>query len=79
MSAVSKKVTPASTARRTIGSAASSSSSHARCAGSPKPIMPRQIRDTFSPDEPSRAYSMPSPPGPARGSQAILDAANALA
>jgi hypothetical protein len=35
MSAVSKKVTPASTARRTIGSAASADRNHGSSAGSP--------------------------------------------
>src|SRR5262245_46859475 len=58
MSAVSKKVTPESTALRTIGSAASSRSAQARSVGSPKLIIPRQIRDTFRPVCPNRAYCM---------------------
>jgi hypothetical protein len=72
-SAVSKKVTPASTARRTIGSAASSSSARGRTAGSPKLIMPRQIRDTFIPVEPKRTYSMP-PPSPRAGGTIVGEA-----
>src|SRR6266567_7912002 len=58
MSAVSKKLTPTSTARRTIGSAASSRKIHGRDDGSPKLIMPRAIRETLRPDEPNRRYSM---------------------
>src|SRR3954466_613061 len=51
---------PPSTARRTIGSASFSSSAHLRDALSPKLIMPRQIRETLRPVEPSRAYSIAS-------------------
>jgi hypothetical protein len=54
VSAVSKKVTPASTARFTIGSASRSPSCHSREVGSPKLIIPRPIRETFRPDEPKR-------------------------
>jgi hypothetical protein len=54
MSAVSKKFTPSSTARRTIGSASSSDRNHARRSLSPKLIIPRQTGDTFSPDAPNR-------------------------
>ena len=54
MSAVSKKVTPPSTARRTIGSAAASSRTQSRSLPPlPKLIMPRQIRETRSPVAPS--------------------------
>ena len=52
VSAVSKKVTPPSTAARTIGSAASSSMTQARSLSFPKPIMPRQILETRRPDVP---------------------------
>ncbi len=51
-SAVSKKVTPPSTAAFTIGSAASSSMTQGRSLSFPKPIMPRQTLETRSPDVP---------------------------
>src|SRR5688500_3914201 len=49
---------PASTAWRTIGSAASSPSAHTRLGPPPKLIIPRQIRDTFKPESPRRRYRM---------------------
>jgi hypothetical protein len=56
VSAVSKNVTPPSTAARTIGSAAPSSSTHARSLSLPKLIMPRQMRDTRRPVAPRLTY-----------------------
>jgi hypothetical protein len=61
VSAVSKKVTPPSTAARTIGSAASSSSTHALSLSLPKLIIPRHTRETRSPVAPRFTYSMASP------------------
>ena len=58
VSAVSKKLMPPSTAALMIGSAASSSSAHARSRWAPKPIMPRQTRETRRPDVPRFTYSM---------------------
>jgi hypothetical protein len=55
---VSKKITPPSTAARTIGSAASSSSTHGRSLLLPKLIIPRHTRDTRMPVAPRLAYSM---------------------
>src|SRR5262245_10226311 len=52
---------PASTAWRTIGSAAAPSRNHSRCAGSRYVIIPRQIRDTLRPVEPRRTCSMRAP------------------
>ena len=52
VSAVSKKVTPPSTAARTMGSAASSSMTQARSLSFPNPIMPRQTLETRRPDVP---------------------------
>jgi hypothetical protein len=49
MSAVSKTLTPSSTARRTIGRASASPSTHGRHSGVPKVIMPSATRETFSP------------------------------
>src|SRR5512133_3030845 len=61
MSAVSKKLMPRSTACLTTGRDAASSSTHGRHCGEPYVIMPRQMRETFRPVEPRRAYSMFSP------------------
>src|SRR6266508_1694079 len=61
-SAVSKNVTPCSTALRTIGSAVSSSTAHARIVLSPKLIMPMQIRETLTPAVPNRSYFNVRPP-----------------
>jgi len=55
---VSKKITPPSTAARTIGSAASSSSTHGRWLLFPKLIIPRHTRDTRMPVAPRLTYSM---------------------
>src|SRR5271154_1860750 len=60
VSAVSKKVIPPSTAACTIGSAASSSSTHRRSLSLPKLIMPRHTRDTRRPVAPRFTYSMDS-------------------
>src|ERR1035438_10442542 len=57
-SAVSKKLMPASRARRRKGRLSSSSSTHSRHFFEPYVIAPRHRRDTFSPVEPSRVYSM---------------------
>ena len=62
MSAVSKKVTPASTARRTIGSGRFLAQLPGTLRGrSPKLIMPSATADTRRPDEPSRTYRMRRP------------------
>src|SRR5215470_5066586 len=58
MSAVSKKLTPHSSARLTNGLLAASSRVHGCHSGDPYVIMPRQIRETFRPVEPSRTYSI---------------------
>ena len=52
VSAVSKKVTPPSTADFTIGSAAASSRTHGRSLLLPKLIMPRHTLDTRTPVRP---------------------------
>ena len=52
VSAVSKNVTPPSTAARTMGSAASSSMTQGRSLPFPNPIIPRQILETLRPDVP---------------------------
>jgi len=53
MSAVSKKLMPASKAARKNGCAARSSSTHGRHFGSPYDMRPRQMRETVSPVVPS--------------------------
>jgi hypothetical protein len=55
-SAVSKKTTPPSTARRTIGSAAGSSSDQGRLSCLPKLIIPRHTRETRRPALPRFTY-----------------------
>src|SRR5881296_622477 len=54
--AVSKKFTPRSRARFTIGLALSISTIHS--SELPKDIVPRQMRETCSPVDPSRVYSI---------------------
>src|SRR5437588_11404997 len=61
VSAVSKKFTPPSTAARTMVSAAFSSTTHGRSLSFPKPIMPRQTRDTRRPVAPSFTYLIDHP------------------
>src|SRR5580658_1672886 len=56
-SAVSKNVTPPSTAARTMGSVSSSLIDHGLSSLFPNAIMPRQIRETRRPDCPKLAYS----------------------
>src|SRR5262245_37235304 len=58
MSAVSKKLTPASIARLINGRPSVASRTHGRHFGVPYVMHPRHSRDTFKPDEPSRTYSM---------------------
>src|SRR5277367_5443456 len=60
VSAVSKNVMPPSTAARTIGSAAASSSTQARSLSLPKLIIPRHTRDTRRPVAPRLTYCMRS-------------------
>src|SRR4051812_42460498 len=59
MSAVSKKLIPASSARLMNGRLASSGSTHERHAGSPYVITPRHRRDTLSPVRPRFTYFIP--------------------
>ena len=56
MSAVSNRLMPSSNARRTMGRAAASSSTHGRQAGVPKVIMPSAMRETLRPLAPRLAY-----------------------
>ena len=58
MSAVSKKLMPASTALRKKGFAAGSSSTHGRHLELPKLMHPRARRETVRPVRPSCVYSM---------------------
>ena len=58
MSAVSKKLIPASSARRMNGRLASSGSIQGRHAVDPKVIVPRQRRETRRPVRPRLTYSM---------------------
>src|SRR5512132_1689026 len=53
-------MTPPSTARSTIGSAAASSSAHSRLSCSPKLIIPRHTRETRRPVSPRFTYSISS-------------------
>jgi hypothetical protein len=62
MSAVSKKVTPASIASLTIGSAPRSSRIQSRLEVSPKLIMPSASLETWSPLPSSRTCSIMPPP-----------------
>ena len=57
MSAVSKKLMPASSARRTKGRLASSVSTHGRQSADPKVIAPRQRRETRRPVRPRLTWS----------------------
>ena len=54
MSAVSRKLTPSSSARRMKGRLVCSSSTHSRHFGVPYVIVPRQTRETLRPVEPKR-------------------------
>ena len=56
MSAVSKKLMPASTARRMNGRLASSASTHGRQTVEPKVIVPRQRREIRRPVRPRLTY-----------------------
>ncbi len=51
---MSKKLTPRSSARFRIGTLASSSSTQPFQAELPRPMVPRQSLDTFSPVDPNR-------------------------